>query len=275
MPYQFVDPIHIYGPDAIRHGVEAVHGPESKGWGPQPTGFPFQGFTSPRSLVVDNAAVSQGLANAGLTCSENNAAAIAQGVRNLSQVAPTNGLSMRQASGGSEVPEWHWTIEGNPPWQDYMSLILAHHQLITENYVFPVAHELRTKRRTTTTNVAIQTIFDMVAEIAGDLETGHVDLPQLSKQIASHVKGLSTEVTDSYHVEKTDQQTFLASEATNPNGDAKAIAGIIYNYSGTISDYKDKKHETHSTEVTVEKWSMVFTSEDVFNHVYQWVLSHT
>lgn len=229
--------------------------------------FSFKTFNPPKNLAVDYQKTSDSLASLGLGCELNTPQKIEQYAKAVASNFPSEKISHFIGNLLSSSNDYDYTVDDTDPLVIQMNRIFAKREDLQAHHEIIFNYNVEEKTFKDSTENAIQNIFSDIANVIGNLPTGHIDHDQLLKMISNEVEKTTSE--EGY---STEQFHFIVDSGavTNPDGsvDCDIFGGVQYKYSYHISDITNKKSTTQESHYKVEQWSLSFSNYEDFNRIY-------
>lgn len=239
--------------------------------------FKFKVFEEPIKTGIDVEAVSKGLKNIGLSCSDNNPENINRIYKECEVSVSKKGLKqlMTRSSSSSNASDgrgFEYTTDPTNENLSMMQVILANLELLEQNHVYYVASHTKTDEFKSSTIGTISTVFKNAASMIGDLSNGHADSTQVADNIAASVEALTETKEQNYH--QVDEDTIFLTAQPDEEGNSTNVAGIYYKYDFEIKDYANKKEKYHQSKYSITQKNIVFSSPEIFRKVFEWVVKN-
>ena len=229
----------------------------------------------------DHQAMSANLAKAGLSCSANTpekmvgyAQQVTTGLHSSANPGPQSGITSfasGQLLAASEDPDkpYHYVVDNTNPFFSKMSVVLENLDKIEKEKLYAVQSHHEKKTFQSTTAGAITNALDTVGQIIGEVSSGNIDPGQIANEMGTFIQKMTSTSEDDFTVSDPKTPWFIVVPKLNDEGQYPAIGGVLYDFNMSIHNYKDKKHDTHTSHYEVNQRNIIFTDGDVFESIYK------
>ena len=102
--------------------------------------------------------------------------------------------------------------------------------------------------------------MDTVGKIIGEVSSGNIDPGQIANEMGTFIQQMTSTSEDDFTVCDSNPW-FIVVPKLDDEGQYPAIGGVVYDFKMNIHNYKDKKHDQHTSSYEVNQRNIIFTME--------------